>query len=58
MSKSLKYYYDKVKGDPDKMEKRRKYYKDYYQRNKKPSEKKKQKNEITILSGRFLLCFD
>ena len=58
-SKSLKYYHEKVKNDPIKMEKRRIYYREYYKKNKKPSTKKnKSKGGITIQRGNFLLIFD
>ena len=57
-SKSLIYYHNKVKNDPDKMNRRREYYKQYYQDNKKPSTKKIKLLGIKIEYGSFIINFD
>ena len=54
-SKSLIYYHNKVKNDPEKMNRRREYYKQYYQDNKKPSTKPKKITGIIIEYGKFIL---
>jgi len=55
MSKSLEYYYNKVKNNPVKMEERRLYYKTYYRNNKNSYRKEKKEIGIVKLYGTFLL---
>jgi len=56
-NKSLQYYHKVVKYDKKRMEKRRQYYKEYYEKNKKISTKPKKILGIEIQYGEFLIEF-
>ena len=57
-NKSLEYYHKVVKHDPERMARRKAYYKEYYQKNKNQNPKPKKLLGISIKYGNYTINFN